>query len=125
MLQTLASVRISQERVEDAREALKRSVSIWKDIPAELEDEARPDFATRVSLSRLLMEVEAEQEALEVLDLLVKEDDQSVECWYLGGWGQVLMSQKESLSEPEKLRLQEQAKLWLDTCPPTIPSPGI
>ncbi|RMZ80415.1 hypothetical protein DV737_g2968, partial [Chaetothyriales sp. CBS 132003] len=84
-LQTLASIRISQQRTEDAREALRRSVSLWKDIPAEVEDDARPDFATRVSLARLLMEVQAEAEALEVLEWLVREDDESVECWYLGG----------------------------------------
>ncbi|RMZ79183.1 hypothetical protein DV738_g3449, partial [Chaetothyriales sp. CBS 135597] len=76
-LQTLASVRISQQRTEDAREALRRSISLWKDIPAEVEDDARPDFATRVSLARLLMEVQAEREALEVLEWLVHnyEDD--------------------------------------------------
>ena len=116
VLQTLASVRISQERVDDAREALRRSMSIWKDIPAEVEDEARPDFATRISLTRLLMEVEAEAEALAVLESMVKEDDQSIECWYLGGWAQVLMSQEKDSAGTGKQKLQEQAKLWLDTC---------
>lgn len=82
VLQTLASVRISQERFDDARQALKRSMEIWKDIPFEVQSEMRPDFATRISLSRLLMEVEAEMEAFEVLQGLIREDDQSVESWY-------------------------------------------
>jgi tetratricopeptide (TPR) repeat protein len=112
-LQTLASVRISQERVDDAKAALKSSLAIWKDIPSEVEDEARPDFATRVSLSRLLMEVECEADALAVLEGLVKEDDQSVECWYLGGWCQVLMSGKQ---EAKRDKLLEQAKVWIDNC---------
>jgi tetratricopeptide (TPR) repeat protein len=116
VLQTLASVRISQEKVDAAREALRRSVNIWKDIPVEVEDTARPDFATRVSLSRLLMEVEAETEAMAVIELLVKEDDESVETWYLGGWCQVLMSQKDGLTETEKQQRQEQAKSWLEMC---------
>lgn len=89
-------------------------MQIWKDIPAEVEDKARPDFATRVSLSRLLMEVEAEAEALLVLEGLVKEDDQSVECWYLGGWCQVLLSQKQM--DEARTKLQELAKMWLDNC---------
>lgn len=116
VLQTLASVRISQERFDDARQALKRSMEIWKDIPFEVQSEMRPDFATRISLSRLLMEVEAEMEAFEVLQGLIREDDQSVESWYLGGWSQVLIAQKVSGDEAARKKSQEQAKIWLDNC---------
>lgn len=116
VLQTLASVRISQERFDDARQALKRSMEIWKDIPFEVQSEMRPDFATRISLSRLLMEVEAEMEAFEVLQGLIREDDQSVESWYLGGWCQVLTAQKVSGDEAARKKSQEQAKIWLDNC---------
>lgn len=118
VLQTLASVRISQTRVDDARQALKRSMEIWKDIALEVvdNDERRPDFATRVSLSRLLMEVEQEAEAFEVLEGLIREDDQSVECWYLGGWCHVLMSQKPEVGSEAHSKSQETAKTWLDNC---------
>ncbi|KAK4508349.1 hypothetical protein PRZ48_002087 [Zasmidium cellare] len=91
VLQTLASVRLSQERKEDARSALKRSLATWIDL--EPEDPAVPDFATKISLSRLLMEAELEAEAMEVLDRLIQEDDQSVEAWYLGGWCQHLIAE--------------------------------
>ncbi|KIV79333.1 hypothetical protein PV11_06899 [Exophiala sideris] len=116
VLQTLASVRISQTRFDDARQALRRSIEIWKEIPADVDDEARPNFATRVSLSRLLMEVEAEVEAMTVLEGLVREDDQSVECWYLGGWCQVLISQKPDAAPENHTKSQEAAKTWLDNC---------
>lgn len=116
VLQTLASVRISQERLGDARQALKRSMEIWKDIPAEVQSEMRPDFATRISLSRLLMEVEAEAEAFDVVQGLIREDDESVESWYLGGWCQVLIAQKVAGDEEARKKSQEQAKTWLDNC---------
>lgn len=93
VLQTLASVRLSQERKEDAQAALKRSIDTWKDL--EPEDPGVPDFATRISLSRLLMEAEMESEAIEVLNRLIQEDDQSVEAWYLGGWCQNLIAEQE------------------------------
>ncbi|SMQ46876.1 unnamed protein product [Zymoseptoria tritici ST99CH_1A5] len=92
VLQTLASVRLSQERKEDAQAALKRSLAIWMDL--EPEDPAVPDFATKISLSRLLMEAELEHDAMEVLHMLILEDDQSVEAWYLGGWCQHLISDR-------------------------------
>jgi tetratricopeptide (TPR) repeat protein len=95
--QTLANVRISQQRMEDARAALKRSLDLWKDLPPE--DAAVPDYPTRVSLARLLMEADMDAEAIEVLERLVGEDDTSVEVWYLGGWGLYLMGEKQKNGE--------------------------
>jgi len=91
-LQTLASIRISQARIPEAKQALSASMELWKDLPPE--DAAVPDFPTRISLARLLMEVEMEEEALEVVERLVGEDDQSIEAWYLGGWCLYLLGQK-------------------------------
>lgn len=91
--QTLANVRISQTRIDDAKAALARSMDIWRDLTTE--DPSVPDFSSRVSLARLLMEVELEQEALEVLERLVDEDDHSVEVWYLGGWALYVLGEKE------------------------------
>ncbi|KAJ5570157.1 uncharacterized protein N7459_009587 [Penicillium hispanicum] len=93
VLQTLASIRISQLRTEDAQAALKRSMDLWKDLAPE--DPKVPDFAVRISLARLLMEVTLEFEALEVLERLILEDDQSVEAWYLGGWCLYLLAEKQ------------------------------
>jgi tetratricopeptide (TPR) repeat protein len=91
--QTVANVRISQQRVEEAKTALSRSLALWIELPPESEEV--PDFPTRVSLARLLLEVEMEQEALVVLERLVTDDDTSVEVWYLGGWGLYIMGQKQ------------------------------
>ncbi|KAJ5089494.1 hypothetical protein N7532_008178 [Penicillium argentinense] len=93
VLQTLASIRISQLRTDDAQAALKKSMALWKDLPPE--DLSIPDFAVRISLARLLMEVSLEFEALEVLERLILEDDQSVEAWYLGGWCLYLLAEKQ------------------------------
>ncbi|KAL5332928.1 hypothetical protein BJX70DRAFT_392585 [Aspergillus crustosus] len=92
VLQTLASIRISQLREDDARAALARSLELWKDLPPE--DPNVPDFPTRISLTRLLMEVSMLLEALEVLERLILEDDQSIEAWYLGGWCLYLLAEK-------------------------------
>jgi tetratricopeptide (TPR) repeat protein len=97
--QTLANVRISQERMEDARAALRRSLELWKDLPPE--NDVVPDFPTRVSLARLLMEGDMDGEAIEVLERLVGEDDSSVEVWYLGGWGLYIMGDKQKNGKAE------------------------
>ncbi|KAL4881549.1 SIR2-domain-containing protein [Aspergillus karnatakaensis] len=101
VLQTLASIRISQLREDDARAALSRSLELWKDLPPD--DPSVPDFPTRISLTRLLMEVSMLLEALEVLERLILEDDQSVEAWYLGGWCLYLLAEKgEAPKDPEE-----------------------
>lgn len=66
--QTLANVRISQDRIEDAKAALVRSIEIWNDLAPE--DPTVPDFPTRVSLARLLMDAEMEEEAVECVERL-------------------------------------------------------
>ncbi|TQS39014.1 hypothetical protein Golomagni_00465 [Golovinomyces magnicellulatus] len=91
--QTLANVRISQQRLDDAQAALRRSINVWKDLPSQ--DPHVPDYPTRVSLARLLMEAELDTEAIEVLEGLVAEDDSSVEVWYLGGWGLYILGEKQ------------------------------
>ncbi|KAI9767267.1 MAG: hypothetical protein M1840_005867 [Geoglossum simile] len=90
-LQTLASIRISQLRHADARAALTRSLELWQHLPPD--SAGVPDFPTRVSLARLLLETEMGDAAIEVLEGLVGEDDGSVEVWYLGGWGLYLMGE--------------------------------
>jgi tetratricopeptide (TPR) repeat protein len=99
-LQTLASVRLSQEKLEDARAALTRSMDIWIDLPPE--DPSVPDYPTQISLVRLLMDAAMEEQALEVLERLVDEDDHSVEAWYLGGWCLNVMAEKESADSTAK-----------------------
>ncbi|GAM86149.1 hypothetical protein ANO11243_041600 [Dothideomycetidae sp. 11243] len=96
VLQTLASIRLSQVKFEEAQSALTRSMALWEDLDPD--DEAVPDFATRVSLARLLMEAEMEDEAMVVLERLALEDDQSVEACYLGGWCLNLMAEKSKPS---------------------------
>lgn len=94
-LQTLASVRISQSKLDDARSALERSLDMWISLPPEHLDV--PDFPTRISLARLLMEAQMEDRAMDVLERLVAEDDSSVEAWYLGGWCLNLMGTKTAV----------------------------
>lgn len=110
VLQTLASVRLSQNRKEDAQAALQRSYGSWKGLDAD--DEAIPEFASRISLARLLMEADLEDDAMDVLERLILEDDQSVEAWYLGGWCQWLLADKAKAtqSNPETLLSTENAQ---------------
>ncbi|EED24266.1 TPR domain protein [Talaromyces stipitatus ATCC 10500] len=112
-LQTLASVRISQARIDDARAALSRSLELWQDLPPE--DPKIPDFPSRISLSRLLMEVQMEVEALQVLERLILEDDESVEAWYLGGWCLYLLAEKEKQDSSEEKRHESMvaSREWL------------
>lgn len=90
--QTVANVRISQERTDEARTALKRSIELWQDLVPE--DPAVPDFPTRIALARLLLETEMMEDALVVLERLVMDDDESIEAWYLGGWALYLAGEK-------------------------------
>jgi tetratricopeptide (TPR) repeat protein len=122
-LQTAASVRISQLKLDEARLYLKRSLELWKDLDPE--DSKVPDFPIRISLSRLLMEAEMEDDAIEVLERLIAEDDSSVEAWYLGGWCLHLLADKQAKQANGKVGaetaesindLLRRSRRWLQQC---------
>ncbi|KAK6531417.1 hypothetical protein TWF281_008222 [Arthrobotrys megalospora] len=113
-LSTLASIRISQSKPEDARAALARSLEVWKGL--ELGDDRIPAYPFRLSFTRLLIECEMCEEAMDVLEGLQQEDDQMVDLWYIGGWCLFLIGAK--LKEKEgKLQVTngEDAEDWRDT----------
>jgi len=117
--QTVANVRISQSRLEEAQVALERSLGLWIDLSPE--DPSIPDFPTRVSLVRLLIEVGMEAEALEVADRLISEDDRSVESWYLGGYGRYTLGEKLKQESRESdgnawQGLWRSSRKWLAQC---------
>jgi tetratricopeptide (TPR) repeat protein len=120
--QTVANVRISQERLDEAKTALKRSLELWQDLPPAHPDV--PAFPTRIGLARLLLEAEMEDDALKVLERLVTDDDQSVEAWYLGGWCLYIAGEKQRDGQAEgQGGAQEEwkstwstARKWLAQC---------
>lgn len=121
--QTVANVRVSQSRREDAVAALERSLALWSDLDPM--DPRVPDFPSRVALTRLLMECELEQRATKVCERLVLEDDESVEAYYLGGFAHYTLGEKLK-SDPETRdgdnkpdawkRHWARARQWLSQC---------
>lgn len=124
VLQTVASVRISQNKRTEARRYLEQSMAQWQGLPPEHED--IPDFPTRISLARLLMEAEMEDEGIAVLEGLVQQDDHSVEAWYLGGWCLHLLAEKQAreagaatestTDEQGREDLLKKSRAWLTEC---------
>ena len=120
--QTVANVRISQERADEAKGALKRSLELWQDLPPE--HPAVPEFPTRIALVRLLLEVGLEDDAFKVAEHLVSDDDNSVEAWYLGGWCLYISGEKLRDEKPQQngdggdewKDTWGSSRRWLSTC---------
>lgn len=95
-LQLSASLKLSQEQPEAARILAEQAVNLW--LPS-LKEAAKPEgtsidpvescsltYPARLTAARLLVEVESYELAAEILELLLDEEDQVVEVWYLLGW---------------------------------------
>ncbi|KAF8542075.1 hypothetical protein BDD12DRAFT_729921 [Trichophaea hybrida] len=116
-LQTLASVRISQQRIGDAVSALKRAFGGWKNVKEEVVAvDEMPSYAVRISLARLLIECAQYETAIEVLERLQAEDDQLPDLWYLGGWTLFLLGERERGRVEGWVEFWEAAREWLTTC---------
>ncbi|KAK0469663.1 uncharacterized protein EV420DRAFT_1297842 [Desarmillaria tabescens] len=118
-LQSLASVRMSQQRPEEAKECLEKAWSAWKDL--DLDDPRVPPIATRISLAKLFLELELYAPALLVLHGVMLSDDQEVEAWYLEGWCYFLMAEQAretsgKLKDMAWEELAKDARDRLETC---------
>ncbi|KAH0603805.1 uncharacterized protein H6S33_007464 [Morchella sextelata] len=113
-LQTLASIRISQQRPADAVTALQRSLALWRELPADAA--GVPSYAARINLAKLLIETRQYDAALEVLERLQLEDDQLPDLWYLGGWCLFLYGEQEEAGSEERRELWGSAREWLGNC---------
>ena len=77
-LYLLASIRLSQSRNDEAAEVCKQSLSKWLGNPSV----QPPTYDERISLVKILLELDMYEEALSVLQTLQREDDENVELWY-------------------------------------------
>ncbi|KAI8980175.1 hypothetical protein BD414DRAFT_493864 [Trametes punicea] len=118
-LQTLASVRMSQQRADDAKACLEQAWSQWKDL--HLDDPRLPPIPSRLALVKLFLELALYSPALLVLQGIMATDDQEVEAWYLEGWCFFLMAEQaqESGGKLDDLTwedLARDARDCLETC---------
>jgi tetratricopeptide (TPR) repeat protein len=84
VLQTLASIRLSQCRTIDAQEAITAAVNTW--INQQPTSPLFPPYENRINQAKLLMETENHELALTVLKTALLENDQDIQVWYLFGW---------------------------------------
>ncbi|XP_006459532.1 hypothetical protein AGABI2DRAFT_201882 [Agaricus bisporus var. bisporus H97] len=119
-LQCLASVRMSQQRPDEAKQVLQQAWTKWKDL--DLDDPELPPISSRLSLVKLFLELELYTPALLVLQGIMSTDDQEVEAWYLEGWCFFLMSESAKEAEGGKLddisweELAKDSRDCLETC---------
>lgn len=94
-LQVSATFLLSANRLDEAKERIKQSVTAWLTIPENPDDEGlvdinalekAPPYAARQSAVKILVEVGEYDIAYQVIDTLLAEDDEVVAVWYLAGW---------------------------------------
>ncbi|GAA6006428.1 hypothetical protein JCM10207_004931 [Rhodosporidiobolus poonsookiae] len=115
--QTLASVRLSQQREDDARQALHRGWEIWRNM--DNDSPLYPPAPSRLTCAKLFLELSEHTAALEILNRLENEDDEDTEVWYLSGWAWWLLGEargdKPSTEEEEsREECWSEAKLCLE-----------
>ncbi|KAJ1733561.1 hypothetical protein LPJ61_001504 [Coemansia biformis] len=109
VFQTMASVRLSQSRPDDARECLAKGMALWLDRD-QSDASSIPSYESRLALVRLLLELDDKEQALGLLERLQKEDDENVDLWYLYGWTYHLQCEREHPSDEEKTQLLVSAR---------------
>ncbi|XP_022080015.1 probable assembly chaperone of rpl4 isoform X2 [Acanthaster planci] len=97
--QVLASYWLSKEDKEQAKKSIEKSLSLWLPKMKALEEEevnmegsnfdpVNPcplNYQNRIGTAKILMELEMNEQAEEILEGLLQEDDQVVQVWYMLG----------------------------------------
>ena len=78
-VQTLASLRVLQGRKKEAADAMK---TVFERLQ---KDSDIPEFEVRVRTAQLLLETDMAKEALSLIHVLLHENDEVPNVWYLGG----------------------------------------
>ncbi|XP_028821712.1 probable assembly chaperone of rpl4 [Denticeps clupeoides] len=136
-LQLMASYLFSTQKTEEGRDYLLKSVSSWlpslrkgSDLSTNEQEESAqgeeppppPPYEARITTSKLLVEAEEHEKALEVLEMLLEEDDEVMQVWYLLGWVCYLRQEKPDCPESENYRdcartyLTRAKKLYVKLC---------
>ncbi|KAF8514554.1 hypothetical protein BU17DRAFT_52517 [Hysterangium stoloniferum] len=118
-LQTLASIRMSQKRTDDAQQCAERAWERWRDLDPD--SPSMPSLPVRMSLARLFLELSLYSNALAILSGVLAVDDQEVEAWYLEGWAFYLMAEysreiSAPVAELSWEELSRDAMDCLETC---------
>ncbi|GAA6062079.1 hypothetical protein JCM10212_006502 [Sporobolomyces blumeae] len=108
--QTLASVRLSQQRDEDAKEAANKGYSLWKHV--ENSSPLYPPPSARLSCAKLFLELSQHVPALEILHTLENEDDEDSETWYLSGWAWWLLGESRGEGPSENDDDESREECW-------------
>lgn len=100
--QLKASYHLSKDQKEDAKEMINKSVSLWLpkyraidkgEVAEEDFDPVEPipvTYESRMSASKILIEVGEYETAIEVLEGLLDENDEEPQTWYMIGWANYL-----------------------------------
>jgi len=137
-LQTLASVRMSQQRPDEAKAILEKAWLSWKDLDAghtqflsskifprltslPVDDPRLPPIPSRLNLTKLFLELSLFTPALMALQGIMASDDEEVEAWYLEGWCFFLMAEQAreqggKLDEFTWEELARDSRDCLETC---------
>ncbi|KAJ3088197.1 hypothetical protein HK102_009327 [Quaeritorhiza haematococci] len=142
--QTLASIRISQSRPDDAKAAATHAMDLWWVEPTSTTTQQQqaspssstpatpnpinpvyPPYSVRMSLSKLLIELGLYERAMQVLKTLQQEDDEDADLWYVYGWCYYLLGEPSAAEQngvtPAAVSDAEEGKSskvenWDDAC---------
>lgn len=81
----ISSLRISQQRNDEALEAATTGYSFWKEANSNEPDLDIVPYQLRFNYAKIFVELKQYQTAIEILEVLVAEEDNIAEVWHTLG----------------------------------------
>ncbi|KAF8796368.1 putative assembly chaperone of rpl4 like protein [Argiope bruennichi] len=122
--QCKANYHLVKEEFDEAKTAMEKSLSLWLPHHEALRDADTeailnstevliPSYDSRIQTAKMLIELEMFDQATNILDGLVEEDDEVTEVWYILGWMNYIQGDEYKLNAHYYLKKAKEVSVKL------------
>lgn len=95
---SMCNLLLSQDNMDSAVTVAEKAYNLWSSISKDVEEELLPEamsYEARVTLIKLLIEVEGYDKVSKIVDQLIEENEDDIRIWYYLGLVKFLMKDKD------------------------------
>jgi len=96
---SMSNLLLNQSKMDDAKITTEKALSLWTELSANIEEDSIPEnlsYEARVTLIKLLIEVEMYDKVSPIVDQLIEENEDDIRIWYYLGLAKSLMKDTDN-----------------------------
>ena len=96
---SMSNLLLNQSKMDEAKIATEKALALWTELSKDIEEDSIPEnlsYEARVTLIKLLIEVEVYDKVSPIVDQLIEENEDDIRIWYYLGLAKSLMKDTDN-----------------------------